>query len=83
MAQFENFIPPVATVMRGGRFEPIDAKYIVPGDIVKVKGGENVPCDIIIFKSNEMKVNNASLTGEMMDIEIDPDLEANANIFES
>jgi sodium/potassium-transporting ATPase subunit alpha len=83
MAQFENFIPPVATVMRNGRFEPMDAKLIVPGDIVKVKGGENVPCDIVIFKSNEMKVNNASLTGEMMDIEVDPDLQANANIFES
>lgn len=83
MAQFENFIPPVANVMRGGRFEPIDAKFIVPGDIVKIKGGENVPCDIVVFKSNEMKVNNASLTGEMMDIEIDPDMEPQANIFES
>jgi sodium/potassium-transporting ATPase subunit alpha len=38
---------------------------------------------VVIFKANEMKVNNASLTGEMMDIEIDPDLEPNPNIFES
>jgi len=69
--------------MRNGKFEPVDAKMIVPGDIVRVKGGENIPCDLIIFKSNEMKVNNASLTGEMMDIEIDPDLQPNKNIFES
>jgi len=83
MAQFENFIPPVATVMRDGRFQECDAKTIVPGDIVKVKGGENIPCDICLFTSNEMKVNNASLTGESEDIQIDPDMEPLTNIFES
>lgn len=48
-----------------------------------VKGGENIPCDIVVFRSNEMKVNNASLTGESEDIQIDPDLEPVANIFET
>ena len=48
-----------------------------------VKGGENIPCDLVIFKSNEMKVNNASLTGESEDILIDTSLEPVANIFES
>ena len=81
MAQFENFIPPVAYVIREGRETKVDAKYIVPGDIVKVKGGENIPCDICVFKANEMKVNNASLTGESEDILIDPELEPLDNIF--
>jgi len=83
MAQFENFIPPVATGVRDGRVQQIDAKTIVPGDVVEVKGGENIPCDICLFKANEMKVNNASLTGESEDIQIDPDLEPLANIFET
>jgi len=83
MAQFENFIPPVAYVVREGRETKVDAKYIVPGDIVKVKGGENIPCDICVFKANEMKVNNASLTGESEDILIDPELEPVDNIFET
>ena len=55
----------------------------MPGDIVKVKVGENIPCDICIFKSNEMKVDNASLTGESEHIPIDPELEPLDNIFES
>jgi hypothetical protein len=38
MAHSENFIPPVATVVRDGRAQQIDAKTIVPGDIVEVKG---------------------------------------------
>ena len=75
MAQFENFIPPIAYVIRDGKETKIDAKFIVPGDLVMVKGGENVPCDICIVRSNEMKVSNASLTGESEDIQIDPDLE--------
>jgi sodium/potassium-transporting ATPase subunit alpha len=83
MAQFENFIPPVALVIRNGQKETIDAKRIVPGDIVKVSTGENIPCDIVVFKSNEMKVNNASLTGESEDIQIDPSLPPIQNIFES
>ena len=33
-----------------------------------VSTGENIPCDLVIFKSTEMKVNNASLTGESEDL---------------
>jgi len=83
MAQFENFIPPIAYVIREGKETQVEAKSIVPGDIVLVKGGENIPCDVCIFRSNEMKVNNASLTGESEDINIDPDLEPVPNIFET
>lgn len=56
---------------------------IVPGDIVAVKGGENVPCDICLFKTTEMKVNNASLTGEAEEILLDPELDPIQNIFET
>jgi len=83
MAQFENFIPPIAYVIRDGREAKVEAKNIVPGDVVLVKGGENIPCDVCVFKSNEMKVNNASLTGEALDVNIDPDAEPCPNIFET
>lgn len=46
---------------------------MVPGDIVKIKGGDNIPADVRILESNEMKVNNASLTGESEDILRKPD----------
>lgn len=48
-----------------------------------VSTGENIPCDLVIFKSTEMKVNNASLTGESEDINIDPEKAPPSNIFEA
>ena len=38
MAKFKNFIPPKAVVRREGRQEAIEAKELVRGDIVIVKG---------------------------------------------
>lgn len=64
MAGFKNFIPPKAIVWRGGVKREVAARELVPGDIVDVNLGDNIPADLIIIKSNEMKVNNASLTGE-------------------
>ena len=46
---------------------------LVPGDIVKVIGGEKVPADVRILSSSDLKVNNASLTGENVDIKLGPD----------
>jgi magnesium-transporting ATPase (P-type) len=33
-----------------------------------LKGGDNIPADVRILECNEMKVNNASLTGESEDL---------------
>jgi sodium/potassium-transporting ATPase subunit alpha len=82
MAQFKNFIPPKAFVYRDGQKKEINAVEIVPGDIVEVSTGDNIPADIVLFKTNEMKVNNASLTGESEDLLRIPE-EKDKNIFES
>lgn len=82
MAQFKNFIPPVCTCYRDGQLKNIPAAELVPGDVVEVKIGENVPADVVLFKTTEMKVNNASLTGESEDLLRKPE-EKNKNIFES
>ena len=45
-------------------------KNLVPGDIVQVKAGEKVPADLRILTATDLKVNNASLTGENVDIKL-------------
>jgi sodium/potassium-transporting ATPase subunit alpha len=82
MGQFKNFIPPRAIVYREGVRKEIDAIHLVPGDIVEINIGENIPADVILIRTNEMKVNNASLTGESEDLLRNPD-EKVPNIFES
>ena len=44
--------------------------------------GDNIPADIVLFTANEMKVNNASLTGESEDLLRKVDFKL-ANILES
>jgi len=82
MSQFKNFIPPRGTVFRDGKKIEINAVELVPGDIVEILIGENVPADVVLIQTSEMKVNNASLTGESEDLLRIPD-ERSKNIFES
>lgn len=57
-------------VVRGGRTFKIPSADLVPGDIVKVSVGEKVPADLRILEASELKVNNAPLTGENIDIKL-------------
>lgn len=38
----------------------------MPGDVVVIENGKRIPADIRILESNEMKVDNSSLTGESL-----------------
>ena len=82
MAQFKNFIPQRCHVFRSGLKSEINASELVPGDIVEIQLGDSVPADVVLIKTSEMKVNNASLTGESEDLLRLPD-EKSKNIFES
>ena len=57
---------------RDGNLVEINAEQLVPGDIVSVKAGEKVPADLRVISATELKVNNASLTGENVDIKLNP-----------
>jgi len=64
MESFKNMVPQYATIIREGQKTTISAEQVVAGDLVEVKGGDRVPADIRIIKSQGCKVDNSSLTGE-------------------
>ncbi len=64
MASFKKFVPQNTKIIRDGKDIDISAKMLVPGDLIYVKAGDKIPADIRIIKSNEMRVDNSSLTGE-------------------
>ncbi len=43
-------------MIRGGVLAIVPAAELVPGDVVKLKEGDKVPADVLIFHANEMKV---------------------------
>ena len=65
MESFKNMMPDRCTVVRDGGDQVIDATEVVPGDIVKIKYGQKIPADLrILWASDDMAVDNSSLTGE-------------------
>lgn len=60
----KSLIKPVATVLRNGTRMDIEAKYLVPGDIVILNAGEHVPADGAVLESTKLTLDEAILTGE-------------------
>ena len=58
-----------AMVLRDGKWLLVEAKKLVPGDVIKVKLGDLVPGDLYIFEG-EVSVDESALTGESLPKEL-------------
>lgn len=65
----KQLTPPKAKVIRDGEIKTINAQELVPGDIVKLEAGNNVPADCRIIKCTNLKIEESSLTGENLPVE--------------
>lgn len=57
-----------ATVLRNGTFISIDAKELVPGDIIKIKIGEILPADVKLIEGEYIQIDQSALTGESVPV---------------
>jgi Ca2+-transporting ATPase len=64
-----SLLAPKAKVIRDGKREIIDAREVVPGDLVILEIGERVPADGVLLKATDLSLNEAILTGESMPVE--------------
>lgn len=55
-------------VRRGGSVSKIEAKELVPGDIILFEGGDIVTADMRIIESSKVQVDESALTGESMPV---------------
>lgn len=62
---------PQASVIRDGKRLEIPARELVPGDVVILETGDYVPADVRLFESVNLKIEEASLTGESVPVEKD------------
>jgi Mg2+-importing ATPase len=51
-------------VLRSGEVKEVDAKYIVPGDIVFLETGDRVPADLRLIEADELEIDESIVTGE-------------------
>ena len=56
-------------VIRNGEITVVPAKELVPGDIVIIDTGDYVPADLRVIEAANLKVQEASLTGESVPVE--------------
>jgi len=57
-----------ALVLRDSKFKEIDARYLVPGDVIKLKIGDIVPADAELIKGKYLEIDQSALTGESLPI---------------
>lgn len=57
------------TVLRDGEKQRIDARELVPGDIVMLASGDKVPADLRLLHVRNLQVDESALTGESVPVE--------------
>ncbi len=63
-----QMLHPACRVLRDSKEQIIDAKLLVPGDMVILEIGDRIPADLRILKSFNLKVDESSLTGESVSV---------------
>jgi len=66
VAALEKLLPQTVKALRAGKMSLILAADLVPGDVILLQEGDNVPADCRLLEAFSLRVNNATVTGESM-----------------
>ncbi|MFH1239110.1 MAG: cation-transporting P-type ATPase, partial [bacterium] len=64
LGALKKLLPSYTRVIREGKEKKILASDIVPGDIIVVEEGDNIPADARLIAAHELRVNNSAFSGE-------------------
>jgi H+-transporting ATPase len=62
-------LAPTAVVLREGSLSVVDAKQLVPGDVIKLKIGDVVPADAVLIDDTYVNIDQSTITGESLPVE--------------
>lgn len=62
----QKLLPSYVKVLRENKIQQIVAAHLVPGDILVLQEGDNVPADCRLLEAFSLRVNNATVTGESL-----------------
>lgn len=69
LAALKKMAAPDARVLRDGHRVTIPARELVPGDIVFLEAGNYVPADLRLLEAVNLRIDEASITGESVAVE--------------
>jgi Ca2+-transporting ATPase len=64
LAALKKMSAPNAHILRGGYTQTVPSRELVPGDVVILETGNYVPADVRLVESVNLRIEEASLTGE-------------------
>jgi Ca2+-transporting ATPase len=79
LAALHRLTAPEAWVIRDGHQHTIPASQLVPGDIVVLEAGNHIPADVRLLEAVNLKVDEASLTGESVPVDKCADIQIAAD----
>ncbi|HQT32264.1 MAG: carbonate dehydratase [Hydrogenophilales bacterium 17-61-76] len=68
LAALSRALTTEATVLRAGAKQRIDARDLVPGDLVLLASGDKVPADLRLLRVRDLQVDESALTGESLPV---------------
>ncbi len=71
----QKLLPSYVKVVRNGQSNKILASELVPGDIVTLNSGDNIPADGRLLTADSLEVNQSSLTGESTTVNKEIDIQ--------
>ena len=63
-----------ALVLRNGHNVELDAKDVVPGDVISIEAGSKIPADVYLLSASGVEVDESLLTGESAGVAKNSDL---------
>ncbi|MBG0787565.1 MAG: cation-translocating P-type ATPase [Anaerolineaceae bacterium] len=69
LAALKKLAAPESSVLRDGHRISVPATQLVPGDIVFLEAGNYIPADVRLLEAVNLRVDEASLTGESLPVE--------------
>ncbi len=60
----KKMIPSYARLIREGIETKIPTSEVVPGDVIIIEEGDNIPADARLIEASELRVNNSAFSGE-------------------
>ncbi len=69
LAALQQLAAARATVLRGGQRQTVPASRLVPGDIVLLEAGNQVPADLRLIEIAQLRIDESALTGESVAVD--------------